>query len=320
LPFILFFGGLFSGKQDTILIYSPPLPLGAFGYFLSRIKRIPLIANIQDMYPQAIVESGLLRNRALIRFFESLERFVYRKATYLTVHSSGNQDYLISKGVREDKVIVIPNWVDTNEIKPATKHNRFRKEYGLDDKFVISYAGIMSSAQGLDSIIHCANLLRDNHDILILMVGDGLEKNKLVAEVEKLGLINVRFLPMQPKKRYPEVLYASDVCLVTLKKGKTTPVVPAKLIRIMASGRPVVAAVPLEGDVPKIIEDAHCGLAVAPQDIEMMAQAVLELHNNQSLAEEMGQNGRRYVEEHFSLEECTGQYEKLFKKVCSQGR
>jgi colanic acid biosynthesis glycosyl transferase WcaI len=318
LPPILTFGALFSGKYDVILIYSPPLPLAVIAYFLSRVKRIPLVANIQDLYPQAVVDSGLLRNRLLIRVFEVMERFVYKKADYLTVHSEGNRDYLISKGASRKKVMVIPNWADTDEIKLSPKHNQFRREYNLDGKFVISYAGIMSPAQGLDNIIHCAALLNSNNEVLFLMVGDGLEKNKLMAEAEKLKLTNVKFFPMQPKTKYSEVLHASDACLVTLKRGKTTPVVPAKLIRIMSSGRPVIASVPLDGDVPKIVAAARCGLVVEPENPDLLAQAILKLYNNPSLAEELGKNGRKYAEKHFSLEACTTKYENLFREVCRE--
>lgn len=318
LSLILVFGGIFSGKQDVILIYSPPLPLAFTAYFLSKVKRVPLVANIQDLYPQAVVDSGLLRNRLQIWAFKAMESFVYKKANCLTVHSEGNQDYLISKGANEEKVMVIPNWADTDEIKPSLKHNQFRWEYGSDRKFLVSYAGIVSPAQALKSVIHCAALLISNDEVLFLMVGDGLEKKNLMLEAEKLKLNNMKFLPMQPKSRYPEVLSASDVCLVTLDRRTKTPVVPAKLIRIMSSGRPVIASIPMEGDVPKIIKAARCGLVVEPENPQMLAQAILKLYDNPSLAEELGKNGREYAEKHFSIEVCAAKYEDVFRKVCNK--
>lgn len=316
LPLILAFGGLFSGKHDVILIYSPPLPLAVVAYFLGRIKRIPLVANIQDLYPHAVVGRGVLKNRLLIRIFEYMERFVYKKADHLTVHSEGNRDFVISKGAHSEAVTVIPNWADTDEIKPSSKHNEFSQEYGLDGKFVVSYAGIMSRFQALEVIVHTAAVLSSNSNVLFLMVGDGLERNKLMVEAERLGLTNVKFVPMQPKNKYPQILYASDVCLITLSRDTRTPVVPAKLIRIMSSGRPVIASVPQDGDVPKIIAAANCGLVVEPEKPDMLAEAILRLYNNPSLAEELGRNGRAHVEKYFSINACVNKYEEIFLKVC----
>lgn len=316
LPPILAFGGLFAGKHDAVLIYSPPLPLGIAAWFLGKMKRIPVFVNIQDLYPQAVIDSGLLRNPILIRIFEIMEHFIYTKADILTVHSSGNRDFLISRGASENRVEIVPNWVDVEEIKPSSRQNDFRNEFNLNGKFVVSYAGIMSPAQALDDVIQGAALLRDTEDILFLIVGDGLEKKRLVAETEKLGLTNVRFLPMQSRVDYPKVLHASDAGLVTLKKEKTTPVVPAKLLSIMSSGRPVIASVPPGGDVPKIIQEADCGLVAEPGNPESFARAVIQMKDNPSLAASFGKNGRQYAEDHFSLEHCSGKYEDLFQKVC----
>jgi glycosyltransferase involved in cell wall biosynthesis len=316
LPLILAFGGLLSGKHDVVLIYSPPLPLAFVAYLLSKVKRAPLVVNIQDLYPQAVVDQGMLKNRLLVWIFESMERFVYKKANHLTVHSEGNRDYLISKGAYGKRVTVIPNWVDTDEIKPSPRHNQFSQEHGLNGKFIVSYAGIMSPFQALDSIIHCAAMLNSNSKVLFLMVGDGLEKNKLIAEAKKLKLTNVKFLPMHPKSQYSQILHASDACLVTLNRQTKTPVVPAKLIRIMSSGRPLIASVPLDGDVPKIVAAAHCGLVVEPESPEMLAKAVLKLYDNPFLAEELGKNGRAYAEKHFSIDVCATKYEEVLRKVC----
>jgi len=317
IPVSLLLGALFSGKQDVILVFSPPLPLGLSGYILSRIKGIPFVVNIQDLHPQAVIDLGLLKNPLIIRVFREIERFVYSKANHLTVHSDGNRRYVMSMGASAEKSTVIHNWADIDEIKPSPRLNGFREDNGLGNKFVVSYAGIMSYSQGLDIIIQAANLLRDRDDILFVLVGDGVRKEQLVAQVREFGLENVKLLPFQPKERYPQVLSASDTCLITLMRQKVaTPVVPGKLSSIMSSGRPVIASVPLDGDVPKIVEAAQCGLCVDAGKPELLAQAVLELFENPSLAEELGRNGRKYAEKHFSLATSTKKYEELFKEVC----
>lgn len=315
LPLFLSLGGLFTGKQDVLLVYSPPLPLAFYSYFLSKIKRIPLVVNVQDLFPQSVIERGALKNSFLVYFFKAMERFVYRKVDQISVHSAGNRDFVVSKGANHDNVIVIPNWADINEVRPSSKHNQFSEKYNLNNKFVVSYAGIMSPPQGLDVIIDCAHILRENSDIVFLMVGDGLEKDRLIDRAKHLNLNNIQFIPMQPKNVYPDILASSDVCLVTLRKDKLTPVVPGKLIRIMSSGRPVIASVPLTGDTRKIVEEANCGLVVDADHPLFLAEAILKLRNNKNLIEEFGKNGRKYVENNFSLEVCATKYENIFRKL-----
>jgi colanic acid biosynthesis glycosyl transferase WcaI len=312
---VLSLGGLISGKQDVVLAYSPPLTLGLSGYFLSRAKRMSFIFNMQDIYPQCLIDIGILKNPALIKFFRAMENWIYKKADYITVHSEGNRQYLLSKKSAADGISVIPNWVDTNLIKPSSKFNRFRQENGIDSKFVVSFAGVMGYAQGLDTVIDSASLLEQYNDVLFLLVGDGVKKQELQEKSQALKLDNIRFLPMQPRELYPLVLAASDVCLVTLKRGLKTPVVPAKLLSIMASGRPVVASVELAGDTPKIVKAANCGYCVEPGEPEKLAQAILDLYKNPSLRNQFGRNGRLYAERHFSRDTCVKEYERIFSKA-----
>jgi glycosyltransferase involved in cell wall biosynthesis len=311
-------GGLISGKQDVVLVYSPPLPLGLSVILLKKAKRIPFVFNMQDIYPQCIIDLGILKNPLLIKLFEGIEKFIYKKADYITVHSEGNREHVISRGIFPSKVVVLPNWVDTDMIAPSNRLNGFREENDLGDKFIVSYAGVMGYAQDLSTIIESAERLKIYENILFLLVGDGPMKKDLEQRVETLGLKNVKFLPMQPREKYPEVLAASDVGLVTLTREIVTPVVPAKLLSIMASGRPVVASMDLNGDAPKIIKASLCGYCVEPENPEMLAQAILKLYDETVLREELGRNGRKYAEEHFSRNVCIKIYEKLFEKVCTQ--
>ena len=314
---LLVIGGIVSGKQDIILAYSPPLPLGISAYLLSRMKKAPFVFNVQDIFPQSVVDLGLLKNKVLIKISEAMEKFIYKKARYITVHSEGNRENIISKDIDPDKIETIPNWVDTDLIKPVkNQDNNFRKKNNLKDKFVVSFAGVMGFAQGLDIVISCAELLKSYKDILFLLVGDGVKKDGLIKETEDMQLNNIKFLPPQPKEEYPYILYSSDICLVTLDKSVKTPVVPAKLLNIMASGRPVVASMNLKGDAPKIIKDAKCGYCVEADDVKGFSEAILKLYNNTSLRDEFGKNGREYAVRHFSRKICIEKYEKLFLKAC----
>ena len=319
-PPMLFVGGLLSGKHDVVLVYSPPLLVGLAAYLLGKVKRIPSIVNVQDLHPQCLVDLGQLKNPYFIHSLEAIESFIYRHATRIVVHSDGNRRHVLSKGGPPDRVLMIPNGVDTEFIKPSGRFNNFRQEHGLDNEFVVSFAGTLGIAQGLESVLESAALLQSYEDIIFLLVGNGVKRKALETKARELKLSKVKFLPMQPREKYPEILSASDVCLATLGKDVLTPVVPSKIQSIMAAGRPVVASLPLSGDAPKLIAEARCGLCVPPEDPQALTEAILTLYRDPALREEMGRNGRRYAEERLSLEICLGQYEELLSEVTNRRR
>jgi len=307
--------GLCLRRHDVAIVYSPPLPLGLTAWALRRLRGIPFILNVQDLFPQSIVDLGLLKNRWIIRLFEAMECFIYRQANAITVHSPGNRQHIVGKGTAAHKVTAIPNWVDTDFILRADRMNGFREEHGLDDAFVISFAGILGYSQDLDAVLDAAALLSAYDDILWLIVGDGVKKTHLELRAQQMNLSNVRFLPLQPRKGYPAVLHASDVCLVTLHAGVSTPVVPSKILSSMAAGRPVVAALNLDGDAPRLIAEARCGLCVPPEEPHALAEAVLRLYRDAGLRERMGSNGRRYVEVNHTPQVAARQYAGLLEEV-----
>ena len=318
IAWLFFWKGLWVDKFDALLIYSPPLPLGVAGILLGKLKKKPVVVNIQDLYPQTVIDLKLLTNPFLIEVSRWMESFIYRIADQLTVHSEGNRQYLIGKQARADKVKVIHNWVDTDLIKPAPRNNDFSRKFDLSGRFIVSFAGVMGFAQGLEVVIGAAEILKDEKHILFVLVGEGVKKADLIKMAESKRLDNVKFIPTQPRDIYPEILQASDICLVTLGKDLVTPVVPGKMLSIMAAGRPVLASLPLNGDAPKMIDEFKCGIAVEPGNPELLAQAILKLYNNRSLAEGMGKRGREAAEKYFSRKNCIKEYEELFNGL--QGR
>lgn len=310
-PILLFIAGLFSGNQNIIIVYSPPLLLGITAFLLSKIKKTPFIFNVQDIYPQCLVDLGKLNKKTLIAFLEKIEEFIYTKASLIIVHSEGNKDIILKRGADINKIHVVYNWVDTNFIKPMKKVNKFSKNYKLNSKFIVSFAGIFGISQDLDIILYAAQELQNFKEIMFLLIGDGLEKQDLIKKAKNLKLKNVLFLPMQQREEYPNILNASDIGLVTLKKEVVTPVVPSKLINIIASGKSVIASLDLNGDAAKIIKEAKCGYCIEPANPEKLAQVILHLYKNPSLREKLGKNGRKYAEKHFSKDICFEKYENL---------
>jgi len=314
-PISLFLGGLLAKKSDVVLCGSPPLFAAFAGCLLGKIRRVPVILRLQDIHPDALVKLGILRNSLLISSLELVEKFIYKSVSGMTVISEGCMKLVLSKGVQRKKIELVPNWADVESMKPLGKTSEFRHEHGLSDKFVVTYAGIMSWPQDLETLVESADLLRDLNDIQFLLVGQGEQERLLKEKVRKLKLKNVKFLPLQPRETYFEILRASNVCLVSLKKSYTSPTVPSKILDIMSCSKPVIANVPEESDVRAIVEKANCGIWVEPENPSGFKQVVMTLYKNPKLREELGKRGREYVETRLSLTACVNQYETLINSV-----
>ncbi len=317
-----FFVGLWLGaltavapRADVAMVLSPPLPLPWMIALIGRLRRMPVVVNIQDLFPREAVELGILTNPLLIRFFEMMERQVYALASQVTVHSPGNMDHVVEQGGKRGRVNVVGNWVDLDRIRPGERDNAFSRQHGLGSRFVVSYAGTMGWAQDMGTIVKSAALLREKKEILFFFVGDGVEKGKAQAMSREMGLENMLWLPTQPWTVYPEILSASDACLINLCPELRTPVVPSKLLSIMAAGRPVIASLPAESDARIMIADAGCGISVDAGDDKALAAAIGKLVSDRTLGREMGRKGRAYAEANLSRDFCTGQMESVMKKA-----
>lgn len=309
--------GLLARRADVLFVPSPPLTNGVCAYLLSRLRRIPFVYNVQDMYPDVAVRLGILTNPRLIRVFEQMERFVYRKAAAVSVISEGFRRNLLAKGVPDAKISVIPNFVDVERVRPLPRDNDFSREHGLGDRFVVLFAGNVGLSQGLETVLDAAALLSDAPRVLFLIIGNGTSKPGLVLKAQEMGLDNVLFLPFQPFERMPEQYAAADACLVPLRKGLTEDSVPSKLWTIMAASRPVLAGVDSGSDTHDVIQAAGSGLCVPPEDPGALAEAVRLLMADPKRAREMGQRGRIYVEANYSHTHVAQLYEALFSCVTS---
>jgi colanic acid biosynthesis glycosyl transferase WcaI len=307
--------GARGGRADAILQYSPPLPIGLASLALARAWGAPFVLNVQDLFPQSAIDLGVLKQPVLIRAYEALETLLYRRASQVTVHSRGNAEHVAGRGVPRERISVLDNWVDVDHVRPGDRHNGFRARHGLDDAFVVSFGGVLGYSQDLDVVLEAADRLRDERRIVWLIVGDGVEKARLEEKARRLALEHVRFLPMLPRDEYPELLAASDVGLATLRGDVRTPVVPSKIPSIMASGRPVVAALDQSGDAPKLIAVAEAGVSLPPGDADALADTVRRLSRDPALCARLGANGRRYVEAELSLGAAAARYEELFARL-----
>jgi glycosyltransferase involved in cell wall biosynthesis len=289
------------GPTDIIYVQSPPLFTGLAALWFSRLKRAPYIFNVSDIWPQSAVELGVLRNRFAIRLAEWLERHIYRGASRITVPTPGILERLVARGVPRDKIFLLTNGVDTAAYNVTSPDRELAQRLGLNGHKVFMYAGLHGLAQGLDVILEAAKLTR-NPDVLYVLVGDGADKAALVAKAQAEGISNVRFLPIQPTSTLPALLnlvYATVIPLRRLDLFKAA--LPSKLFDSMAAGRPIVA--PLWGEAAALVEAAACGLVVEPEDARAVQEAVEKLAADPALAQKLGEQGRRYVVEHFNRDD-----------------
>ena len=301
------------GPTDIIYVQSPPLFTGLAALWYSRLKRAPFIFNVSDIWPQSAVELGMLRNRFAIRLAEMLERHIYRRAKRITVATPGILDRLVARGVPRDKIFLLTNGVDTAAYNVTSPDRALAERLGLDGHKVFMYAGLHGLAQGLDVILEAAKLTR-NPDVLYVFVGDGADKPALVAKAEAQGISNVRFLPIQPTSTLPAVLnlaYATVIPLRRLDLFKAA--LPSKLFDSMAASRPIVA--PLWGEAAALVEAAECGLVVEPEDARAVQEAVEKLAADPELAQRLGEQGRRYVVEHFNRDDIAKRLIELLEEA-----
>lgn len=309
-------GGLFAPKPDVIYCVMPPMPLGVSAEFLGFLKSAPVVVNVQDIYPDIAVAVGVLRNPTAIHFFKWMERSIYRHAASIVVIADGFKENIERKGVPEEKIHVVPNWADPDEILPGPKSNAFREELGVKDRFTLSYSGSLSFNTDLDSVLGAAELLADE-PFSFVIVGDGVKKAELMRRAEEMRLDNVQFHPFQPLEMYPQVLAAADMNLVTLNRQAATSSVPSKMFKMMASERPVLAITMQGNEVHRLVQDAQCGLIVPPEDPVKLAEALRYAASNSKEMERMGVNARRYLVENHSRQDCVRRIEAVLEKAAA---
>ena len=302
-------------RPNLILAPSPPLTIGVNAWIIGLLKRTPFVYNVQEIYPDIAIRLGALRNRSLIWLLLKLEQFVYGRARRITVVGPGMRQRLLEKGVADRKIDVIANGVETLDCVPAPRDNPLANKLGLNGRFVVTYAGNMGPTMGLETVIDAASRLRDCDDVRVLLVGGGMLAEQLRAEAERRQLGNVVFLPRQPYTVVPEIYGMSDVCLVLQAAGTASDVLPSKVYRIMAFGRPIIAAADADSDLTRLIRASGCGEVVAAGDPEALACAIRAAREHAGQWAARGSAGREYVDRHYSRSETSAQYDTLIRAI-----
>ena len=296
------YAGLFKvkGNHDIILVTSPPLFVGITAYVLSFFKRIPFVFEVRDLWPESAIDTGVLKSKIIIKFAYWFEAFMYKKATLINVLTPAFRTKLINKGVPEEKVIFIPNAADfslAEAVQNDFSELEFKKEIGLEGKFVITYVGAHGVANHLIQLLDTAELLRETN-VVFQLIGSGMEKQMLMEEKEKRQLDNVIFRDPVAKAEVFKYILASDMGASVLKKVDTFKTIYSnKTFDYMSCKKPTLLAI--DGVSRELVEEADCGIYVEPEDPEEIASGIRKALSNQERLIEMGQNGYDHAIKHF---------------------
>jgi colanic acid biosynthesis glycosyl transferase WcaI len=300
------------------LVTNPAMETGLPIWWLSMIRPTPWIYRIHDLYPDAIVRLGISSSTFVITIMQKMENYCYRHAELVPVVTERFRERLIGLGVPDRKLIVLPDWEDTDYILPMSRQNAFRNQIGVDAKFVVLYGGNIGRSQGLQTLIQAAERLSDNERIHFLVVGEGADKQHIMNMISEKKLQNVAVLSYQSADQIPQVYAAADVGLVMLRAGVAPEWVPAKTYSIMASGRPVLAVVDRDSACWELITTLKCGICVEPGDVDALSAAVSRLAQENTLLTSMGQAGRAYVLENASRQKMSRRIPELMKSVARE--
>lgn len=308
-------GVFFSGKTDVMLVYQPPLTAGIPGLWISFWRRIPFVYEIQDMWPETVVASGMMNASLPIKLLSAFARFVFRHAAAITVISPGFRANLQSKGVPGEKVVVIPNWADESIYQPVERDLALGAAHQLDNHFNVIFAGIMGPSQRLLNVIEAAEYLRDLPAAQFVLIGDGVELPDIRAAIAEKQLTNVRIIDRQPPKNMPHFLAWGDALLVQLRNDPLFHMtIPSKTLAYLACGRPIICAVP--GDGADVIREAGAGLICPPDDPKALAETVRKMYETPAEDREMmGKAGRAAFLERFTRQKLVSMYEAIFEKA-----
>lgn len=311
--------GLFAGlrwvsKPDVILVPSPLLSAGLVAWLITLVRGGRYIYNVQELYPDLAVEMGRLRNPILVRILHRLERFVYNRAGAVTGISRDICETISGRTANPAMVRLVPNFVDLEHLAPSPRDNSFAREWDLDHAFVVSYAGNMGHAQGLESLLQTADLCTDER-VKFVFVGSGVLEEEVARRERCSRNGKILLIGHQPYALMPQVYGASDACLVPLLGSVGGSALPSKVFRIMACGRPVIAVCDPSCELARLVLSADAGCVVPPDRPELLLKVIGELADNEKRRSEMGRAGRLFVDRYYAREVVTGKYLDLIAEV-----
>ncbi len=302
-------------KPDIQIASNPGLQTLLPFIWNARIRRIPSVFSVHDVYPDAGITLGVMKNNLIIWGVTRIEQMCLNSAIKIRILSESFRPSMNRLGIGDDKIELIYDWVDTELIQPISKKNDFAREMGLDESFVVLYAGNVGLSQALENLLFAAQELASDQQIKILIVGSGSNLANLKQMANEMRLTNVVFCPFQDRDRLPQVLATADISLVTLQRGVAFRSLPSKSYSILASGRPIIAAADEGSDSYDLIIRSRSGICIEPENSEELVNAIITMKNNVQLRNECSAHGREYAERHHSPLAAADAFDAIFRKV-----
>jgi len=302
-------------NPPDIVIGSSPTFFAAMAAAIAGIQyKTPFVMEVRDLWPAIFVDLGVIKSRRMIHWLEKLELALYRRAIRVVTVTEAFRCNLIERGIEADKVYTIPNGADTEFWRPRPVPGELKKRLGLEGCFVVLYIGAHGISHALGRVLEAAVRLQGYVPVRFLFVGEGAEKNALIARAKALGLQNVIFHGPVDKKAVRDFYALADICLVPLRNIKLFEgFIPSKMFEIMAMGRPIVAS--LAGEPAEILSRSGSALVVPSEDSRGMAEAILHIYSHREVAENMGKSGRKFVVEHYSRRSLAANYVDVLKEA-----
>ena len=306
--FSSFFEALKVRGFDVVIGTSPPLFQAITSLVIAKLKRKKFVYEVRDLWVDFARELGVVRNKFILNLLKKFENLLYKKADLIIVNSPGFLPFILSS-ISKDKVILIPNGVNTEDFDEAIEKDReLEYKLGISGKFVIMYAGNLGVANDIDTILNAARLLKDIIDIVFVLIGGGIRKDEIKKRIKTEEMENVIVLDPVSKKEIPKVISLADVCLATIKNTPLLQVVyPNKVFDYMASGKPTILTI--GGVIRNVIEESNGGIYVPPGNPEKSKGAILNYYSNRKLVVLHGRNAKRYVKKHFERAVIAKQFE-----------
>lgn len=307
-----------AAKFDAVYVWHPPLTVGVAAWMIGRLRRVPFVFDVQDIWPDSVVMSGLMKPGLAVKLLRWMERFVYRRAGHILVVTNGARENLIGKGVPPEKVTVMPHWIDEQLFQSSgpTEREQLRQQYGWQDRFVILFAGNLGVVQGLDAVVTAAAQLPRGGRALIVLVGDGTDKARLQAMAAELKIADrIQFIDRQPMEQMPAFMSAADALLVHLKRSDITQfVIPTKTMAYLAAGKPILMA--MNGAAADLVQESGAGVFIEPEEPAALARAILEFVDRpETELAAMGEKGREYLVTNLAKQKVIKLYEEILSQV-----
>ena len=308
---------LFESRPDVLIATSPQFFCGWAGVIAARLRRVPLVLEVRDLWPASIVAAGVMREGFVTRRLEWLECLMYRAATHIVTVGDGYRKGILAKVDRPETTTVITNGADLREFQPRTPDRDFSAEWGLEGKFVCGYVGALGMSHGLEVVVEAARLLKERgrDDVRFCLIGDGARRSRLQAMAREAGVDErVVFTGLVPRSRVPGIIASCDACLVHLMGVELfASVIPSKMFETMAMARPIILG--LRGEAAELIREAGAGLVIQPDSAIALADAVETLVDDAEGAERLGRSGRSYVTVHHDRDGLASRYLELLQRV-----